>query len=98
LELSFKWIKQNLKIKAFVGHSDNAVKSQIWIAVTSSVRLATIKKRLNIAVSLHSILQVLSLHLLESTPLRDIFNDLGDYGLADPSESQFSLFGKTSGQ
>lgn len=98
VELFFKWIKQNLKIKAFVGHSANAVKSQIWIAVTSYVLVAIIKKRLNIAVSLHSILQVLSLHLFESTPLRDLFNNLGDYDLADPSESQFSLFGEISGQ
>ena len=56
VELFFKWIKQNLRIKAFVGHNANAVKSQIWIAVTSYVLVAIIKKRLNIAVSLHSIL------------------------------------------
>lgn len=76
----------------------NAMKSQIWIAVTSYVLVAIIKKRLNIAVSLHSILQVLSLHLFESTPLRDLFNNLGDYDIADPSEPQFSLFGEISGQ
>ena len=98
VELFFKWIKQNLKIKAFVGHSANAVKSQIWIAVTSYVLVAIIKKRLNVSASLHSILQVLSLHLFESTPLQDIFNNLGEDNLATRCESQFSLFGEISGQ
>ena len=98
VELFFKWIKQNLKIKAFVGHSANAVKSQIWIAVTSYVLVAIIKKRLNVSASLHSILQVLSLHLFESTPLRDLFNNLGEHDIAAPCESQFSLFGEISGQ
>ena len=98
VELFFKWIKQNLRIKAFVGHSANAVKSQIWVAVTSYVLVAIIKKRLNISASLHSILQVLSLHLFESTPLRDLFNNLGKYDLAEPCEAQFSLFGDISGQ
>lgn len=98
VELFFKWIKQNLKIKAFVGHSANAVKSQIWVAVTSYVLVAIIKKRLNVSASLHSILQVLSLHLFESTPLRDLFKNLGEHDLAEPCESQFSLFGEISGQ
>lgn len=98
VELFFKWIKQNLKIKAFVGHSANAVKPQIWIAVTSYVLVAISKKRLNVPASLHSILQVLSLHLFESTPLRDLFNNLGEHDLAVPCESQFSLFGEISGQ
>ena len=98
VELFFKWIKQNLRIKAFVGHSANAVKSQIWVAVTSYVLVAIIKKRLNISASLHSILQVLSLHLFESTPLRHLFNNLGEHDLAEHSESQFSLFEEISGQ
>ena len=98
VELFFKWIKQNLRIKAFVGRSANAVKSQIWVAVTSYVLVAIIKKRLNVAASLHSILQVLSLHLFESTPLRDLFNDLGEYDLAEPCDAQFSLFEEISGQ
>lgn len=98
VELFFKWIKQNLKIKAFVGHSANAVKSQIWIAVTSYVLVAIIKKRLNVSASLHSIVQVLSLHLFESTPLPDLFNNLTENELAAPCESQFSLFGEISGQ
>ena len=98
VELFFKWIKQNLRIKAFVGHSANAVKSQIWIAVTSYVLVAIIKKRLNVSASLHSILQVLSLHLFESTPLPDLFNNLGENDLAKRCESQFSLFGEISEQ
>ena len=98
VELFFKWIKQNLRIKAFVGHSANAVKSQIWIAVTSYVLVAIIKKRLNVSASLHCTLQVLSLHLFESTPLPDLFNNLGENDLAASCESQFSLFGEISGQ
>ena len=98
VELFFKWIKQNLRIKAFVGRSANAVKSQIWVAVTSYVLVAIIKKRLNVAASLHSILQVLSLHLFESTPLRDLFCNLGEYDLEEPCDAQFSLFEKICGQ
>ena len=98
VELFFKWIKQSLRVKAFVGHSANAVKSQIWIAVTSYVLVAIIKKRLNVSASLHCTLQVLRLHLFESTPLPDLFNNLGENDLAAPCESQFSLFEKISGQ
>ena len=98
VELFFKWIKQNLRIKAFVGRSADAMKSQIWVAVTSYVLVAIIKRRLNVAASLHSTLQVLSLHLFESTPLRDLFKNLGEYELAEPYEAQFTLFEEISGQ
>jgi IS4 transposase len=64
VELLFKWIKQHLRIKAFYGHSENAVKTQIWIAVAAYVLIAILKKRLGLEASLHEILQVLSLNLL----------------------------------
>ena len=70
VELFFKWIKQHLRIKAFYGHSENAVKTQIWIAVASYVLIAILKKRLGLETSLHEILQVLSLNLFEKTPIR----------------------------
>jgi len=69
VELFFKWIKQHLRIKSFYGTSENAVKSQIWIAVTVYVLIAIIKKRLGIKENLYTILQVLSITVFEKTPL-----------------------------
>jgi hypothetical protein len=69
VELFFKWIKQHLRIKAFYGTSENAVKSQIWIAVSVYVLIAIIKKRLGIKENLYTILQVLSITVFEKTPL-----------------------------
>ena len=69
IELFFKWIKQHLRIKTFFGTSENAVKTQIWIAVSVYVLVAIIKKRLKIETSLYNILQVLSLTLFEKIPL-----------------------------
>jgi hypothetical protein len=69
VELFFKWIKQHLRIKAFFGTSENAVKSQIWIAVSVYVLIAIVKKRLHLSASLYQILQILSLTMFERTPL-----------------------------
>ena len=69
VELFFKWIKQHLRIKAFYGTSENAVKSQIWIAISIYVLVAIVKKRLNLSASLYEILQILSLTMFERTPL-----------------------------
>ena len=69
VELFFKWIKQHLRIKASFGTSENAVKSQIWIAVSVYVLVAIVKKRLNLSASLYEILQILSLTMFERTPL-----------------------------
>ena len=69
VELFFKWIKQHLRIKAFYGTSENAVKTQIWIAISVYVLVAIVKKELKLERSLHDILQVLSLTLFEKTPL-----------------------------
>ena len=69
VELSFNWIKQHLRIKAFFGTSENAVKSQIWIAVSVYVLVAIVKKRLALPSSLYENLQILSLTLFERTPL-----------------------------
>lgn len=69
VELFFRWIKQHLRIKSFFGTSENAVKSQIWIAVSVYVLVAIVKKRLNLSRSLYEILQILSLNLFEKTPL-----------------------------
>jgi len=69
VELFFKWIKQHLRIKAFYGTSENAVKTQIWIAITVYVLVAIIKKRLNLEMSLYTILQILSVTLFEKIPI-----------------------------
>ena len=77
VELFFKWIKQHLRIKAFYGTTENAVKTQIWIAISVYVLVAIIKKRLGIDQSLYTILQILSLTLFEKTPLFQLLDVSG---------------------
>jgi len=72
VELFFKWIKQHLRIKAFFGTSENAVKSQIWIAVCTYLLVAIVRKRFNVQASMHEILQIVSLTLFEITPLDEL--------------------------
>ncbi|GMV92868.1 MAG: IS4 family transposase [Candidatus Hydrogenedentota bacterium] len=74
VELFFKWVKQHLHIKSFYGTSENAVKTQIWIAVATYLLVAIIKKRLNLAWSLNEILQILSISLFENTPILQAFS------------------------
>ena len=69
VELFFKWIKQHLRIKSFFGTSENAVKTQLWNAVSVYVLVAIVKKRLNVSTELYTILQILSLTLFEKIPL-----------------------------
>ncbi|MCS6304386.1 MAG: IS4 family transposase [Nitrospira sp.] len=73
VELFFKWIKQHLRIKRFFGTSENAVKTQIWIAVSVYVLIAIIKKRLNLDASLYTLLQILSVTIFEKMPLQQAF-------------------------
>jgi hypothetical protein len=86
VELFFKWIKQHLRIKAFFGTSENAVKTQIWIAVSVYVLVAIVRKHLALEVSLYQILQILSVTLFEKVPILQAFqpsdfpSDLPDYG------------------
>ena len=75
VELFFKWIKQHLRIKAFYGTSENAVKTQIWIAVSVYVLVAIIRKRLDLDASLYQILQILSVTLFEKMPLLQAFQE-----------------------
>jgi len=72
VELFFKWIKQHLRIKAFYGTTENAVKTQIWIAISIYVLVAIVKKRLKLDRSLYSILQILSVSLFEKTPILQV--------------------------
>jgi hypothetical protein len=93
IELFFKWIKQHLRIKAFFGTNENAVKTQIWIAISVYVLVAIIKKRLNVEVSLYTILQILSLTLFEKIPLHQLLNDEALQFLDQPTSTQLNLFG-----
>ena len=74
IELFFKWIKQHLRIKAFYGTSENAVKTQIWIAISVYVLVAIIKKLLKLELSLYTILQILSVTLFEKTPILQVLS------------------------
>lgn len=92
VELFFKWIKQHLKIKAFYGTSENAVKTQIWIAISIYVLIAIIKKQLKLELSLYSILQILSVALFEKTPIKTALTDANYLGGHDLGYEQISLF------
>ena len=91
VELFFKWIKQHLRIKAFVGYSANAVKTQIWIAISTYVLVAIIKKRLNVPASLHTILQILSLNLFEKTSLEQLLAGASHYEESESPTAQLQL-------
>ena len=74
MELFFKWIKQHLRIKAFYGTSENAVKTQLWISVCVYLLVAILKKRMILSYSMNTILQILSLTLFEKTPILQVFD------------------------
>jgi len=93
VELFFKWIKQHLRIKAFFGTSENAVKSQIWIAVSVYVLVAIVKKRLNLSASLYELLQILSLTMFERTPLNQLLTLSAPEPIGSDSTNQLNLFG-----
>jgi hypothetical protein len=92
VELFFRWIKQNLRIKTFYGTSENAVKAQIWIAVSVYVLVAIMKKRLKIEASLYTILQVLSVTIFERMPLLQALTDLEYRNEIDETNNQLFLF------
>jgi hypothetical protein len=92
VELFFKWIKQHLRIKRFYGTSENAVKMQIWIAVSVYVLVAIIRKRLGLEASLYTLLQVISVAIFEKTPMRSAFLS-ETYQSADATDiNQLNLF------
>jgi hypothetical protein len=92
VELFFKWIKQHLRIKAFFGTSENAVKTQIWIAVSVYVLVALVRKRLGLEASLYQILQILSVTLFEKTPILRALQAPGFETDLDESGNQLNLF------
>ena len=92
VELFFKWIKQHLRIKAFFGTSENAVRSQIWIAVSAYVLVAIVKKRLHLSASLYEILQILSLTMFEKIPLDQLLAQTMTDEIQLVSDNQLILF------
>lgn len=92
IETFFKWIKQHLRIKTFYGRTPNAVKTQVWIAVTIYVLVAILKKRLGSSASLHELLQVLSVMLFEKTPINTMFSDAATQVSSDGLAKQLILF------
>ena len=92
IELFFKWIKQHLRIKAFFGTSENAVKTQIWVAVSVYVLVAIVKKRLALSASLYEILQILSLTMFERIPLDQLLLLSETAGRSSNSFNQLNLF------
>ena len=92
VELFFKWIKQHLRIKAFFGTSENAVRSQIWIAVSAYALVAIVKKRLHLSASLYEILQILSLTMFEKIPLDQLLAQKMTDEIQRVSDNQLILF------
>jgi len=92
IELFFKWIKQHLRLKAFYGTSENAVKSQIWIAISVYVLVAIVKKKLQLEQSLYTILQILSLTCFEKTPLYQVLTETVWDDVQTEPDKQLELF------
>ncbi|MFN0189398.1 MAG: IS4 family transposase [Bacteroidia bacterium] len=92
IELFFKWIKQHLKVKSFWGHSANAVKLQVYVAIITFVTVAIVKQKLKTPLSQYQILQILSLTLLNKTPLDRLFEDALLQYAKEPEHNQLKLF------
>jgi len=92
IELFFKWIKQHLRIKSFYGTSPNAVKTQIWTAVSVYLLVAIVKKRLNINLSLYTFLQILSISIFEKSPILQLINDVEYKSKIYVPSNQLNLF------
>ena len=97
VELFFKWIKQHLRIRYFFGTSKNAVKSQIWIAISAYVLIAIIKKQLKIKAELYTILQVLSLTLFEKIPIEQLLGNKHYMTHIHENAIQLNLFDNLTG-
>ncbi|GAB1718484.1 MAG: IS4 family transposase [Nitrosospira sp.] len=92
VELFFKWIKQHLRIKRFIGNSENAVKTQIWCAIATYVLIAIIKKELQIDASLYTLLQILSVSVFEKTQLQHAFAGIDNISEQTDLNNQLNLF------
>ena len=93
VELFFKWIKQHLRIKQFYGTSENAVKTQIWIAVSVYVLVAIVRKRLSLEAPLYTLLQVISVTVFEKIEVQAAFSQSADRYDTAQDDNQLDLFG-----
>ena len=91
IELFFKWIKQHLKIKSFWGHSENAVKTQVWIAISVYVLVAIAKKKFMLKQSLYEILQVVSISIFEKMPIKQLFQQTQQQYFKEQNHNQFKM-------
>lgn len=92
VELFFKWVKQHLRIKSFYGTSENAVKTQIWIAISAYLLVAIARQRLQVDRSLYEILQILEIMIFEKTPLFKVFSEKSEDTFPDENPNQLKLF------
>jgi len=92
IELFFKWIKQHLKIKSFWGQSENAVKTQVWIAVSIYVLVAIAKKKFMLKQSLYEILQILSISIFEKMPINQLFQQTQLQYFKELNHNQLNMF------
>jgi len=92
VELFFKWIKQHLRVKKFYGQTVNAVKTQIWVAVSVYLLVAIIRKEVGIDRSLYEILQIFSLTQFEKTPIFEVFENRSYKSMEDENHKQLQLF------
>ena len=88
----FKWIKQHLKVKSFWGHSENAVKTQVWIAVSVYLLIAIAKKRFMIRQSLYEIIQILSISIFERMPMTELFQRTQKQYFKEQKDNQLKMF------
>ena len=93
VELFFKWIRQHLRIKRFLGTSENAVKTQIWCAVATYVLIAIVKKELQLDASLYTLLQILSVNIFEKMPLEQALTENGHLSNNLVNPNQLNLLG-----
>ena len=92
IELFVKWIKQHLKVTSFWGHSENAVKIQVYVAIITFVTVAMVKQKLKTPLTQYQILQILSLTLLNKTPLNQVFQDDLIQYVKEPNHNQLKMF------
>jgi len=92
IELFFKWIKQHLKLKSYWGYSSNAVRTQIWIAISTYVLIAIVKKKLNLKQSLYEILQIISINIFDKTPLNQLFSETQQQYFKELKHNQLNMF------
>jgi hypothetical protein len=92
IELFFKWIKQHLKVKSFWGHSENAVRVQVYVAIITFVMIAIVKQKLKTPLTQYQILQILSITLITKTPLNQLFEDALIQYVKEPSHNQLKMF------